>query len=99
MTRHATYTLYIGALRGKRIPPSYIATTLAEHGLAGATVSDTDGLWKGKWELATRIEIVEENLDWALEKIRAVAQSLRRAHGQESVLLTVTPCAVHFIEG
>ena len=97
MSTHAIYTLYIGALRGKRIPPSYIAATLAEHKLAGATVSDTDGLWKGQWELATRVELVEEDHAGMFVRIRAVALALRTAHGQESVLLTVTPCAVHFI--
>jgi len=66
----------------------HVADLLAELHVAGATVTPSVGLWKGALEPSLVIELLG---DYSEESARAIAERLREAHGQDTVLWTIEP--------
>lgn len=70
-----------------------IAAVLAEHRVIGATIAPGVGLWEGTLEPSAVIECL--STDWTADDVPAVAEGLRAAFDQDSVLWTVETLKAH----
>jgi hypothetical protein len=87
MTR---YRFYVG-----NATQADIARVLVRHGVTGATVLISWGLWKSEWEEAVVVEIItDEALD-----ANGLASDLANVHGDETVLYTREPVISHLVAG
>ena len=77
------YTLYVGGGTIDTIEP-----ILTKHGINGATMTPVHGLWEGKLEYGTKIEIVQFSDIFSL-LLGALVYELKEVLKQDSVLITV----------
>lgn len=64
-----------------------LAAVLTLHGIQGATLYPSLGLWEGRLEAATVVEVLATTLGGG--KVREIATALRAAFDQDTVLYTV----------
>ena len=92
----AVLTFYVGAdnTTGARVSPVTVVRVLACHGIDGATIREARGIWNGGAEDSTVVDVVLPALGVAIDAVAVaagVAEALRAAHNQRSVLWTLTP--------
>lgn len=97
MYRHdmATYNLYVGLISADKKTSfgiNDIIPVVSKH-FEGATFQEQTGLWKGNLEPSVKIELVTEDGG----KVQELAQNLKKALRQESVLLSRTIGGEQFI--
>ncbi len=76
---------------------SYLIEKLLErHGIDGATIYETTGLWQGKSEASIVIEIIGHDSQDVRARVFALKDDIKRENNQESVLLTISQAEVYF---
>lgn len=73
---------------------SYVASIMQHNGFDGFTIYQVQGYWMGKSEVSFKIEIA---LDKNPERVYTVAQDLKDAYNQDSVMITLPNNSVRFI--